>query len=102
MLGVWDGVVYSPAGHSVTQCDITSVSVAHPVTRVSAGMLLQVILVILFAAIPRRRLRDLGRDRFAPFPRCIKSASLRFIPVAELETSGYGEFRALFDGTAKP
>ncbi len=31
---------------------------------------------------------------------CINSASLRFIPVAELETQGYGEYRALF-GDAK-
>lgn len=28
---------------------------------------------------------------------CINSASLRFIPVDELESEGYGEFRALFD-----
>jgi peptide methionine sulfoxide reductase msrA/msrB len=27
---------------------------------------------------------------------CINSASLRFIPVAELEAAGYGEYRALF------
>ena len=33
---------------------------------------------------------------------CINSASLRFIPLAELESAGYGEFRALFDGTATP
>lgn len=32
---------------------------------------------------------------------CINSASLRFIPVAELEAQGYGEYRALFgDGQA--
>jgi peptide methionine sulfoxide reductase msrA/msrB len=31
---------------------------------------------------------------------CINSASLRFIPVAELEVQGYGEYRALF-GSAK-
>jgi len=32
---------------------------------------------------------------------CINSASLRFIPVAELEAQGYGEYRALFgDGHA--
>ena len=31
---------------------------------------------------------------------CINSASLRFIPVAELEARGYGEYRALF-GDAK-
>ncbi|WP_100809824.1 MULTISPECIES: peptide-methionine (R)-S-oxide reductase MsrB [unclassified Microbacterium] len=28
---------------------------------------------------------------------CMNSAALRFIPVAQLETEGYGEFRALFD-----
>ncbi|MDE3028709.1 MAG: peptide-methionine (R)-S-oxide reductase MsrB [Paracoccaceae bacterium] len=28
---------------------------------------------------------------------CINSASLRFIPVEELEAEGYGEFRAMFD-----
>jgi peptide-methionine (R)-S-oxide reductase len=27
---------------------------------------------------------------------CMNSAALRFIPVAQLETEGYGEFRALF------
>ncbi len=30
---------------------------------------------------------------------CINSASLRFIPVADLEKEGYGEFRTLFGGT---
>ena len=30
---------------------------------------------------------------------CINSASLRFIPVAELEQAGYGEFRSLFEGS---
>lgn len=29
---------------------------------------------------------------------CINSASLRFIPVADLEKEGYGEYKALFDG----
>ncbi|MDA3958812.1 MAG: peptide-methionine (R)-S-oxide reductase MsrB [Oceanispirochaeta sp.] len=33
-----------------------------------------------------------GRRRY-----CINSASLRFIPVDELEPAGYGEFRSLFD-----
>jgi methionine-R-sulfoxide reductase len=32
---------------------------------------------------------------------CINSASLRFIPVAELEREGYGELKSLFD-TAQP
>ena len=27
---------------------------------------------------------------------CINSAALRFVPVAELETQGYGEYRSLF------
>jgi methionine-R-sulfoxide reductase len=31
---------------------------------------------------------------------CINSASLRFIPLAELEQEGYGEFLSLFDGSA--
>lgn len=30
---------------------------------------------------------------------CINSASLRFIPLAELEQAGYGEYRSLFDGS---
>jgi peptide-methionine (R)-S-oxide reductase len=30
---------------------------------------------------------------------CINSASLRFIPVAELEAEGYGQYVKLFDGT---
>ena len=29
---------------------------------------------------------------------CINSASLRFIPVDELESKGYGQYKALFDG----
>lgn len=28
---------------------------------------------------------------------CINSAALRFVPLAELEAQGYGEFRTLFD-----
>ena len=28
---------------------------------------------------------------------CVNSASLRFVPVAELEQAGYGEYRPLFD-----
>ncbi|WP_223695019.1 peptide-methionine (R)-S-oxide reductase MsrB [Leifsonia poae] len=28
---------------------------------------------------------------------CINSAALRFIPLADLETAGYGEYRQLFD-----
>ena len=39
--------------------------------------------------------RDQGGLRY-----CINSASLRFIPVAELEAQGYGEFRSLFTGAA--
>jgi peptide methionine sulfoxide reductase MsrB len=30
---------------------------------------------------------------------CINSASLRFIPVADLEGEGYGEYRKLFETT---
>jgi len=32
---------------------------------------------------------------------CINSASLRFVPVAELEAEGYGEFLSLFAESAK-
>ena len=32
---------------------------------------------------------------------CINSASLRFIPVNELESSGYGDYCKLFDNSAK-
>jgi methionine-R-sulfoxide reductase len=32
---------------------------------------------------------------------CINSASLRFVPVAELEAQGYGEFTRLFGSPAK-
>lgn len=39
--------------------------------------------------------RDQGGLRY-----CINSASLRFIPVAELEAQGYGEFVSLFQGGA--
>ncbi len=31
---------------------------------------------------------------------CMNSASLRFIPVEDLEKEGYGQYRALFDGKA--
>ena len=30
---------------------------------------------------------------------CMNSASLRFIPVGELEAEGYGEYAGLFGGT---
>ncbi|QAY72059.1 peptide-methionine (R)-S-oxide reductase [Agromyces protaetiae] len=30
---------------------------------------------------------------------CINSASLRFVPLADLEAEGYGAYRALFEGT---
>ena len=32
---------------------------------------------------------------------CINSASLRFIPVADMEREGYNEFKALFDATRR-
>jgi peptide-methionine (R)-S-oxide reductase len=35
---------------------------------------------------------DAGGQRY-----CMNSAALRFIPVADLEAEGYGEYRALFD-----
>jgi len=31
---------------------------------------------------------------------CMNSAALRFVPAAELEAQGYGEYRSLFDTTA--
>ena len=33
---------------------------------------------------------------------CINSASLRFVPVEKLEAEGYGQYRSLFEGSAKP
>ncbi len=33
---------------------------------------------------------------------CINSAALRFIPLAELQTNGYGEYIKLFDGVTEP
>ncbi|KRA24094.1 methionine sulfoxide reductase B [Microbacterium sp. Root61] len=39
--------------------------------------------------------RDAGGMRY-----CMNSASLRFIPAADLEAQGYGEYRELFDGAA--
>jgi peptide-methionine (R)-S-oxide reductase len=32
---------------------------------------------------------------------CMNSAALRFVPVAELEAQGYGEYRSLFEATSK-
>lgn len=39
--------------------------------------------------------RDQGGLRY-----CINSAALRFIPYAELELAGYGEYQSLFDDSA--
>jgi peptide methionine sulfoxide reductase MsrB len=33
---------------------------------------------------------------------CINSASLRFVPLEELEKQGYGEFKKLFDSKKSP
>ncbi|MBA8817424.1 peptide-methionine (R)-S-oxide reductase [Microbacterium halimionae] len=38
--------------------------------------------------------REAGGMRY-----CMNSASLRFVPVAELQAQGYGEYRHLFDST---
>ena len=32
---------------------------------------------------------------------CINSAALRFVPVDQLESEGYGDYRALFTATSK-
>ncbi|TCC37459.1 peptide-methionine (R)-S-oxide reductase [Kribbella capetownensis] len=37
---------------------------------------------------------DAGGQRY-----CMNSAALRFVPVAELEAQGYGEYRSLFEAT---
>ena len=59
--------------------------------------------------VPRTEVRSSGADShlghvFHDGPRdagglryCMNSASLRFIPVAELDEQGYGEYRAHFD-----
>ena len=41
--------------------------------------------------------REAGGMRY-----CINSASLRFVPVAQLEDEGYGEFKTLFVGAHGP
>jgi len=38
--------------------------------------------------------RDAGGLRY-----CMNSAALRFVPVAQLEEQGYGDFRRLFETT---
>jgi peptide-methionine (R)-S-oxide reductase len=40
---------------------------------------------------------DAGGQRY-----CMNSAALRFIPVSELETQGYGEYRSLFEAADTP
>ena len=32
---------------------------------------------------------------------CLNSAALRFVPVTELESEGYGAYRTLFDGSSE-
>jgi len=41
--------------------------------------------------------RDAGGLRY-----CMNSASLRFIPIADLERQGYGEYRSRFDTLTDP
>ena len=38
--------------------------------------------------------RDAGGLRY-----CMNSAALRFVPVAQLEEQGYGDYRSLFEDT---
>jgi peptide-methionine (R)-S-oxide reductase len=61
--------------------------------------------------MPRTEVRSTGADShlghvFHDGPRdagglryCMNSASLRFVPAAELEAQGYGRYRSLFDTT---
>jgi peptide-methionine (R)-S-oxide reductase len=41
--------------------------------------------------------REAGGMRY-----CMNSAAMRFVPVAELEEQGYGEYRSLFETTGTP
>lgn len=69
--------------------------------------------------VPRTEVRSSGADShlghvFRDGPRdrstgsggglryCMNSASLRFIPVAELDQQGYGEYRSLFETNDRP